>query len=365
MRYNIKKGDTLSGIAKRFGTSWSKLAKDNKIMNPDRIRAGSSIIVPSMDRPNMEAQVIRAKEKQPLTKVKDQLVDARQQAKIIRSQEDLGRRPQEKGINFSLFPQAQAMPKKETQMSYKVKKGDTFNAIAKRNNMTPDQLAELNKGIKNRNKISVGQNIKLKDDRGFFGRASDYLFGEDEPKQESIMQKPKEQKTSRGSIVPENIAAYVRYIAGNKLGLSEGEDIDVSKFGTDQQNVLIEAIKNAEKDGRTNVTYEDFPKMKSGELPADYYRQKRKSRNLFDLGYESFVDPSFEMFTTVGKFNFKNLGDGKYEILPDRYDFSKAKSGGASRGKAKDAYGMLTHLGQDVSEDENYSFNVVGVVGGG
>ena len=37
MRYNIKKGDTLSGIAKKFGTSWSKLAKDNKIMNFEKI----------------------------------------------------------------------------------------------------------------------------------------------------------------------------------------------------------------------------------------------------------------------------------------------------------------------------------------
>jgi len=353
MRYEIKKGDTLGAIAKKFKTSWNQLARDNKIMNPDKIRAGNSIIVPEMERPStLEAQVAVAKQRPPI-----------KQAAIQRSKEDLTRPPKEKGINFSLFPQAQAMPKKTT--SYKVKKGDTFNAIAKRNDMTPDQLAELNKGIKNRGKINLGQEIKLKDDRGFFGKTSDYLFGEDEPKQESIMQKPKEQQPSKGSIVPENATAFGKYVMGNLFGMSKGDDIDVSKFGTEQQDVLTKAMKNAEKDGRTNVTYEDFPRMKSGELPADYYKQKRESRNVFELAYESFTDPSFEMFTTVGAFNFKKLKGGQYEILPDKYDFSKAKSGGASRGKAKDSYGMLTHFGQDISEDENYSFNVAGVIGGG
>lgn len=159
MRYEIKRGDTLGGIAQRFGTTVQKLAAKNRIKNVNRINTGNSIILPDIQGSSMEAQVIKAKEKQPLTRVKDQLVDARQQAKIMRSQEDLGRQPKEKGVNFSLFPQAQATSRKTT--SYKVKKGDTFNAIAKRNNMTPNQLAELNKGIKNRGKISVGQQINL------------------------------------------------------------------------------------------------------------------------------------------------------------------------------------------------------------
>jgi|TARA_R100000479_G_scaffold149622_2_gene85190 LysM repeat protein len=312
MRYNIKKGDTLSGIAKRFGTSWSKLAKDNKIMNPDRIQAGSSIIVPSMDRPNMEAQVIKAKEKQPLTRVKDQLVDARQQAKIMRSQEDLGRRPQEKGINFSLFPQAQAMPKKETQMSYKVQKGDTFNAIAKRNNMTPDQLAELNKGIKNRSKISVGQNIKLKDDRGFFGRASDYLFGEDEPTKKSIMSKPERNEP----IVPTNIRQLVYDVFGGENTLTE-KDLKTSEI-----DALRSAVKSAQKRGSSAIEYEDYgTQEEGGNQYSDVSAVGSNKSFLSKLG-----DASYSMKTLIGQGGITKNEKGETIIL-DRYNFNNAVDG--------------------------------------
>ena len=70
------------------------------------------------------------------------------------------------------------------------------------------------------------------------------------------------------------------------------------------------------------------------------------------------------MFTTTGVFNFKNLGEGKYEILPDKYDFEKAKSGGENRKEARDDYGKLTHAAQDISADpsKKYTFNVRGVL---
>ena len=102
MRYEIKRGDTLGGIAQRFGTTVQKLAAKNRIKNVNRINAGNSIILPDIQGSSMEAQVIKAKEKQPLTRVKDQLVDARQQAKIMRSQEDLGRQTKEKGLTYHL-----------------------------------------------------------------------------------------------------------------------------------------------------------------------------------------------------------------------------------------------------------------------
>ena len=63
MRYEIKRGDTLGGIAKRFGTTVQKLASKNRIMNVDRINTGNSIIVPDMEKPTIQAQVETAKQK--------------------------------------------------------------------------------------------------------------------------------------------------------------------------------------------------------------------------------------------------------------------------------------------------------------
>ncbi len=44
--YTIKKGDTLGGIAAKYGTTYQQLAKDNNISNPNRIYAGQTIKVP-------------------------------------------------------------------------------------------------------------------------------------------------------------------------------------------------------------------------------------------------------------------------------------------------------------------------------
>ena len=43
--YTVKKGDTLSGIAARYGTTYQKLAKDNGISDPDRIYPGQKIVI--------------------------------------------------------------------------------------------------------------------------------------------------------------------------------------------------------------------------------------------------------------------------------------------------------------------------------
>lgn len=41
--YTVKKGDTLSGIAKKYGTTYKKIAKDNNISNPNFIKVGQKL----------------------------------------------------------------------------------------------------------------------------------------------------------------------------------------------------------------------------------------------------------------------------------------------------------------------------------
>jgi len=173
----------------------------------------------------------------------------------------------------------------------------------------------------------------------------------------------RKEKSSTGSFIPENAKAFGRFLAGNVMGLGDkGSDIDVSEFGAAQKKVLRTAMQNAGKDGRTSVTYKDYPRMKDGQIVADFYRKKRGDQGYFDLARASFSDPVFEMFTTLGAFSFKKLDGERFEILPDRYDFDKSKSGGKNRPKAKDSYGSLTYLGQDVSEGQSYAFNVKGII---
>ena len=95
--YKIKKGDTLSEIAKKYGTSVSVLASINNIKDVDKIYAGNTLKIP---------------------------------------------------INNSSY------------IEYTIKKGDTLSEIAKDHNTTVKVLKELN-NIANVNKIYAGDIIKI------------------------------------------------------------------------------------------------------------------------------------------------------------------------------------------------------------
>lgn len=43
--YTVKSGDTLSAIAKKYGTNYQKIAKDNGISNPNKIYPGQKLVI--------------------------------------------------------------------------------------------------------------------------------------------------------------------------------------------------------------------------------------------------------------------------------------------------------------------------------
>ena len=95
--YKIKKGDTLSEIAKKYGTTVSVLASINNIKDVDKIYAGNTLKIPTNNSSYIE---------------------------------------------------------------YKIKKGDTLSEIAKEYGTTVKKLQSIN-GIKNANKIYAGDTIKI------------------------------------------------------------------------------------------------------------------------------------------------------------------------------------------------------------
>jgi predicted chitinase len=51
--YSVRRGDTLSALARRYSTSVTALAKTNKIANPNLILVGQRLVIPDgFDRPN-------------------------------------------------------------------------------------------------------------------------------------------------------------------------------------------------------------------------------------------------------------------------------------------------------------------------
>lgn len=98
--YTVKKGDTLSGIASKYGTTYQTLAKYNNISNPNKINVGQVIKIPTL---NSTTKTI----------------------------------------------------------THKVKSGDTLGGIAKKYNTTYQKIAKDN-NIKDPNKIYAGQKLIIK-----------------------------------------------------------------------------------------------------------------------------------------------------------------------------------------------------------
>ena len=103
--YTVKAGDTLSGIAAKYGTTYQKLAEYNGISNPNKISVGQKIKIPGAGSSGSTST----------------------------------------GGGDTV---------------YTVKAGDTLSGIAAKYGTTYQTLASYN-GISNPNKISVGQKIKI------------------------------------------------------------------------------------------------------------------------------------------------------------------------------------------------------------
>lgn len=107
--YIVKSGDTLSGIAAKYGTTYQALASYNGISNPNKISVGQKIKIPG---------------------------------------------------SGSSGSSGSASSGSSGGTVYTVKAGDTLSGIAAKYGTTYQKLASYN-GISNPNKISVGQKIKI------------------------------------------------------------------------------------------------------------------------------------------------------------------------------------------------------------
>ncbi|NNL68210.1 MAG: LysM peptidoglycan-binding domain-containing protein, partial [Myxococcales bacterium] len=112
--YRVKRGDTLSGIARRFGVKTSELVALNGLRSRNRIRIGQQLKLPTHDGPTTVAMV-------------------RDHDRNARKQLD---RPAD-GI-------------------YRVHRGDTLSGIAATFGVTLEELIAANE-LRNRNRLQIGQ----------------------------------------------------------------------------------------------------------------------------------------------------------------------------------------------------------------
>ncbi|AKJ00559.1 putative chitinase [Archangium gephyra] len=167
--YSVRSGDTLSAIASRYGTTVNNLARANGISNPNLIHAGQKLTIPGASgasAPQAGGSSYTVKSGDTLSGIAQRFgttVGALAQTNGISNPNRINV-GQKLTLPGGSGPSAPAPTPSQQGQSYTVKSGDTLSGIAQRFGTTVGALAQAN-GISNPNRINVGQRLTIPGDR--------------------------------------------------------------------------------------------------------------------------------------------------------------------------------------------------------
>lgn len=152
IRYTVKRGDTLWGIAKKFGVTVSAVANANNIRNPNLIYVGEVFIIPHMtSAESFEYTLYTVRRGDTLWGI------SRKFGTSINSIVALNGI---KNPNLIYAGEVFKIPsaRSEQAVIYTVKRGDTLWGISRKFGTTVENLVKLN-SVKNPNLIYVGEKL--------------------------------------------------------------------------------------------------------------------------------------------------------------------------------------------------------------
>ncbi|MDY4942361.1 MAG: LysM peptidoglycan-binding domain-containing protein [Candidatus Limisoma sp.] len=161
--YTVKRGDSLSSIAERFGVTVAQLREWNGI-EADNINAGVRIAVDAsasrrVSKPEVKTSTYTVKKGDGLGAIAERHGMTLQEIRELNGLKDNNIQVGQKlKVTGKASEERNEKPEVKTS-TYTVKKGDGLGAIAERHGMTLQEIRELN-GLKNNN-IQVGQKLKV------------------------------------------------------------------------------------------------------------------------------------------------------------------------------------------------------------
>ena len=161
--YTVKRGDSLSSIAERFGVTVAQLREWNGI-EADNINAGVRIAVDAsasrrVSKPEVKTSTYTVKKGDGLGAIAERHGMTLQEIRELNGLKDNNIQVGQK-LKVTGKASGERSEKPEVKTStYTVKKGDGLGAIAERHGMTLQEIRELN-GLKDNN-IQVGQKLKV------------------------------------------------------------------------------------------------------------------------------------------------------------------------------------------------------------
>lgn len=168
-KHTVQKGENLGIIAKKYGTTVKSIQTVNKIKNPNSIRVGTTLIIPTTKVPEKTTSKKKASSKKPPPKTN------RPKSYTVKKGDNLGRIAKKYGLNtqdllaWNNLPNANKIyvgqklllyPPKPIWTTYTVKSGDNLSKISKKYNCSISEIQKWNN--LSSTKIYVGQKLKIK-----------------------------------------------------------------------------------------------------------------------------------------------------------------------------------------------------------
>lgn len=155
--YTVVSGDTLSGIAQRFGTTVDALAKLNGIANPNFIRAGAVLRIGGGSAPAPAAGgSYTIQPGDTLSSIAQRYGTSYQTLAAMNGIAD----PNKINAGVTIKVPGAGVAAAPASQTYKIQSGDTLSGIAQKFGTSAARLAQLN-GIADPNKIYAGVTIKV------------------------------------------------------------------------------------------------------------------------------------------------------------------------------------------------------------
>ena len=130
-QHKVKKGESLGKIAKKYGCSVKDIQRVNKIKNPNRVKVGMVLVIPTAG------------------------------SSYKSSESYVSKKSTKKTTKKSTKKSTKKTTKKSTKKrTHTIKKGENLSSIAKKYKVTSSDLMKWN-GISNAHKIYAGQKLKL------------------------------------------------------------------------------------------------------------------------------------------------------------------------------------------------------------
>ena len=165
MSYKVLRGDTLSGIAKKFGTTYQELARINGISDPNKIQVGQVLRLPqSSSSSSSTTSTYKVASGDTLSKIAQRFGTTYQELARINGISDPNKIRVGQVLKLPNSSSNSNSTYSNTSISsyntYTVVSGDNLSKIAQRFGTTYQEIARIN-GISDPNKIKVGQVLKI------------------------------------------------------------------------------------------------------------------------------------------------------------------------------------------------------------